>query len=107
MSRTIGKTYVTAAWSKNPVEAKDQAKKYCREVVRLGRIPICPILVFDGVFDENDMDSDKKRKEMSELLLKSCRSVMVCGSVHDDVVNEDIGTAKRAKMDVYELSGAL
>lgn len=106
MSRTIPKAYVTAAWSKNPVEAVDQAQKYCRRVAELGKIPVCPILAFNGVFDESDIDSDKKRKEMSEILLKSCKAVIVCGHKRDDIVNEDIGTAKRAKMEVYDLNGA-
>ena len=34
MSRTIPRAYVTAAWSSNPVEAADQARKYCRELAK-------------------------------------------------------------------------
>ena len=36
MSRTIPRAYVTAAWNKNPVVAKEDAKKYCQELVRQG-----------------------------------------------------------------------
>ena len=36
MSRTIPRAYVTAAWNKNPVVAKEDAKKYCQELVKEG-----------------------------------------------------------------------
>lgn len=36
MSRTIPRAYVTAAWSKNRVEAEDEARKYCAELVKAG-----------------------------------------------------------------------
>ena len=49
MSRTIPRAYVTAAWSKNPVEAADQAKKYCSELVKAGYLPLCPVLAFSGI----------------------------------------------------------
>lgn len=107
MSRTIPKAFVTAAWSKNKVEAEDMARKYCHEIVEKGFIPVCPVLNFSGVFDENDADSDKKRREMSDIMLKSCTCVFVCGNMRNDDVNADVGTAKRAKMGVYELSGVL
>ena len=54
MSRTIPRAYVTAAWSKNPVEAEDEAKKYCRELVKAGYLPLCPILAFNGVISDED-----------------------------------------------------
>ena len=43
MSRTIPRAYVTAAWNKNPVVAKEDAKKYCQELVKEGYLPLCPI----------------------------------------------------------------
>ena len=107
MSRTLPKAFVTAAWSKNRVDAEDQARKYCKEIVDKGFIPVCPVLAFSGIFDENDADSDKKRREMSDILLKSCTCVFVCGPKRNDDVNADAGTGKRATMGVYELSGVL
>ena len=44
MSRTIPRAYVTAAWSKNRVDAEDQARKYCSELVKAGYLPLCPVL---------------------------------------------------------------
>ena len=79
MSRTIPRAYVTAAWSKNPVEAVDQAKKYCSELVKAGYLPLCPVLAFSGVIAEDDPDGEKKRREMSQDLLKRARFLVVCG----------------------------
>ena len=36
--------YVTAAWSADPVEATEQAVRYCRAVYEAGFSPICPTL---------------------------------------------------------------
>lgn len=64
MSRTIPRAYVTAAWSKNRVEAEDQARKYCAELVKAGYLPICPVLAFSGVISDSDPDAEKKRREV-------------------------------------------
>ena len=63
MSRTIPRAYVTAAWSKNRVEAEDEARKYCAELVKAGYLPLCPILAFSGIISEKDPDGDKKRRK--------------------------------------------
>ena len=52
MSRTIPRAYVTAAWSKNRVDAEDEARKYCRELVSAGYLPLCPVLAFSGIISE-------------------------------------------------------
>lgn len=107
MSRTIPRAYVTAAWSKNPVEAEDEAKKYCRELVKAGYLPLCPVLAFNGVISEEDPDAEKKRREMSEDLLKRARFLVVCGEVISDEVKEEISIAKHSKVIPTTLSGIL
>lgn len=107
MSRTIPRAYVTAAWSKNPVEAEDEAKKYCRELVKAGYLPLCPILAFNGVISDEDPDAEKKRREMSEDLLKRARFLVVCGEVISDEVKEEISIAKHSKVIPTTLSGIL
>lgn len=107
MSRTIPRAYVTAAWSKNPVEAEDEAKKYCRELVRAGYLPLCPVLAFNGVISDEDPDAEKKRREMSEDLLKRARFLVVCGEVISDEVKEEISIAKHSKVIPTTLSGIL
>ena len=39
MSRTMSKAYVSAAWSKNRVDAEEQARVYCRELVAKRKLP--------------------------------------------------------------------
>jgi hypothetical protein len=107
MSRTIPRAYVTAAWSKNPVEAEDEAKKYCRELVKAGYLPLCPVLAFNGVISDDDPDAEKKRREMSEDLLKRARFLVVCGEVISDEVKEEISIAKHSKVIPTTLSGIL
>ena len=107
MSRTIPRAYVTAAWSKNPVEAVDEARKYCRELVTAGYLPLCPVLAFNGVIDDEDPDAKKKKREMSEDLLKRARFLVVCGKKVNDDVREDISIAKRSKVIPTTLSGIM
>ena len=107
MSRTIPRAYVTAAWSKNPVEAEAEAKKYCRELVKAGYLPLCPILAFNGVISDEDPDAEKKRREMSEDILKRARFLVVCGEVISDEVKEEISIAKHSKVIPTTLSGIL
>ena len=54
MSRTIPRAYVTAAWSKNRVDAEDEARKYCRELVSAGYLPLCPVLAFSGIIRKEE-----------------------------------------------------
>ena len=96
MSRTIPRAYVTAAWSKNRVDAEDQARKYCGELVKAGYLPLCPVLAFSGIISEDDPDGEKKRREMSEDLLKRARFLVVCGKKINDDVRADISVASLA-----------
>ena len=107
MSRTIPRAYVTAAWSSNPVEAADQARKYCRELVKAGYLPLCPVLAFDGVIPVNDPDGEKKRREMSEDLLRRARFLVACGQAVNDDVKADISMAKHYKVIPTTLEGIL
>ena len=86
MSRTIPRAYVTAAWPKNRVDAEDLARKYCGELVKAGYLPLCPVLAFSGIIGEDDPDGEKKRREMSEDLLKRARFLVVCGTANSEVI---------------------
>ena len=94
MSRTIPRAYVTAAWSKNRVDAEDQARKYCSELVNAGYLPLCPVLAFSGIISEDDPDGEKKRREMSEDLLRRARFLVVCGKKINKDVQADISLAR-------------
>lgn len=105
MSRTIPRAYVTAAWSKKKNEAEEEARRYCQILVDMGYCPICPVLAFSGVFDSENPDSHKLQREMSEDLLKRARFLVVCGNRLDDVVQDDIAIAKKAKLIITSLDG--
>ena len=107
MSRTIPRAYVTAAWSKNRVEAEDEARKYCAELVKAGYLPLCPVLAFSGIISDEDPDGDKKRREMSEDLLRRARFLVICGKRSNEDVKEDVSIAKRAKVIPTTLDGLL
>ncbi len=107
MSRTIPRAYVTAAWSKNRVDAESEARKYCKELVKAGYLPLCPVLAFSGIISDKDPDAEKKRREMSEDLLKRARFLVVCGDEINDDVREDISIAKHSKVIPTTLSGVL
>ncbi len=107
MSRTIPRAYVTAAWNKNPVAAKEEARRYCSELIKEGYLPLCPILAFDGIFSEEDTDAHKRRKEMSEDLLRRARFLVICGGKQNDEVKDDIAVAKKAKVIVTTLNGVI
>ena len=97
MSRTIPRAYVTAAWSKNRVDAEDQARKYCSELVKAGYLPLCPVLAFSGIISDEDPDGEKKR----------ARFLVVCGKKINDDVREDISIARRSKVIPTTLEGVL
>ena len=107
MSRTIPRAYVTAAWSKNRVDAEDEARKYCSELVKAGYLPLCPVLAFSGIISDEDPDAENKRREMSEDLLKRARFLVVCGDKMNDDVREDISIAKQSKVIPTTLAGVL
>ena len=107
MSRTVPRAYVTAAWNKNPVVAKEEAKKYCSELIREGYLPLCPVIAFDGIFSSEDMDTHKRRKEMAADLLRRARFLVICGSKQNDEVKDDIAIAKKAKVIVTSLEGVI
>ena len=86
MSRTIPRAYVTAAWNDNPVVAKDDAVKYCTALVKEGYLPLCPILAFDGIFPADVEDAHKRKREMSEDMLRRSRFLVICGDARNEEV---------------------
>lgn len=107
MSRTIPRAYVTAAWNSNPVLAREEALKYSNALAKEGYLPLCPILVFDGIFGEDSPEAHKKRKEMSEDLLRRARFLVICGDKQNEDVKYDIAVAKKSKVIVTTLNGVI
>ena len=65
------------------------------------------ILSYSGVFDEDDPDACKKRREMAEDDLRRSRFIVVCGKKINDEVKEDISIAKKARVIYTTLEGVL
>jgi hypothetical protein len=65
------------------------------------------VLAFSGIIAEDDPDVEKKRREMSEDLLKRARFLVVCGKKINDDVKEEISIAKRSKVIPTTLEGVL
>ena len=64
-------------------------------------------MAFSGIISEDDPDGDKKRREMSEDLLKRARFLVICGGKMNEDVKEDVSIAKRAKVIPTTLEGIL
>ena len=107
MSRTIPRAYVTAAWNENPVVARDEAVRYCTALVREGYLPLCPVLAFDGIIPPDVEDAHKRRREMSEDMLRRPRFLVICGYVRNEEVEDDIAIARKAKVIVTTLKGVV
>lgn len=107
MGRTIPLAYVTAVWNKNKVTAEAEAKEYCQEIVKAGYLPICPVLAFSGVIPDDDPDGEKKKREMSEDLLRRARFLVVCGKKMNEDVKADISLAKHYKVIPTTLEGVI
>jgi hypothetical protein len=107
MSRTIPRAYVSAAWNENPVVARDEAVKYCIALVQEGYLPLCPVLAFDGIFPAEVEDAHKRRREMSEDLLRRSRFLVICGEARNEEVEDDIAIARKAKVIVTTLKGVI
>ena len=88
------------------MDAEDQARKYCSELVKAGYLPLCPVLAFSGIIAEDDL-TEEKRREMSEDLLKRARFLVVCGKKINDDVRADISVAKHSKVIPTTLEGVL
>ncbi len=68
---------------------------------------MCPVLAFSGIIADDDPDGEKKRREMSEDLLKRSRFLVVCGKKINDDVRADISIAKHSKVIPTTLEGVL
>lgn len=107
MSRSIPIAYVTAVWDKNPAIAKMQATTYCRALAEEGYLPLCPVLIFDGIFREDNGDARRRKRELGKEILKRARFLVLCGSGMNDEMKDDISTARRSKLIVTTLYGVL
>ena len=80
-------------------DSRVKVQKYCRKIYELGYIPICPRFGFVPFLDESNAEDQQGLAQMSMLLLKRCRMVVVCGS--------EISTADRLHIICTTLEGLI
>ena len=99
--------YITAAWSNNEFEVTETAAKYCRKLYEAGYTPVCPplylpLFLCDGVPQEH-----KDGIDMARDMLRRARVLVVCGSIVDENVKNDIAIAQRLNITATTLEGIL
>ena len=72
--------YITAPWEGYPVENAEEAARYCRAVYEAGYAPICPALFLPRFLRD---------------LLRRSHVLVVCGSVVNEGMKNDIAIAQR------------
>lgn len=80
-------------------------RQYCRRVYSLGYVPICPKLSLPQFLDYDVAEERRSAAQMSQLLLRRCRMVVVCGVEISGTMLAEIGTAERMKIICTTLDG--
>lgn len=99
--------YITAAWSGNEFEVTETAAKYCRKLYEAGYTPICPPLYLPLFLCDQVPQEHKDGIDMARDMLRRARVLVVCGSVVDESVKNDIAIAQRLNITATTLEGIL
>jgi hypothetical protein len=99
--------YITSAWSGNIVEDLEKAVSYSRALYDVGYSPICPILFMPLFMNTEIPEEHKSSLDMSRDLLRRSRVLVVCGSIVDESVKNDIAIAERLRITATTLTGVL
>lgn len=99
--------FISADWSRDELENRAAASKYCRAVYEAGYSPICPVLFQPCFLKVTKAKEHKDSREMSEDLLRRSRILVVCGDAISDDVLSDIALAKHLRIAATTLDGIL
>ena len=99
--------YITAAWSNNEFEVTETAAKYCRKLYEAGYTPICPPLYLPMFLCDEVPQEHKDGIDMARDMLRRARVLVVCGSIVDENVKNDIAIAQRLNITATTLEGIL
>ena len=99
--------YITAAWSNNEFEVTETAAKYCRKLYEAGYTTICPPLYIPLFLNDQVPQEHKDGIDMARDMLRRARVLVVCGSVVDESVKNDIAVAQRLNITATTLEGIL
>ena len=87
--------YLTAAWSGEPDVDMELAAHYCRLAYEAGFSPICPLLYLPLFLNDSVPEEHKAGIDMRRDMLRRSHTLIVCGSVVDEDVKNDIAVAGR------------
>lgn len=101
------KAYITAAWGNNEFEVTETAAKYCRKLYEAGYTPVCPPLYLPLFLNDKVPQEHKDGIDMARDMLRRARVLVVCGSIVDENVKNDIAIAQRLNITATTLEGIL
>ena len=99
--------YITSDWSDDEFEARSMARKFCRNVYEAGFSPICPLLYLPLFLNDSVPEEHKAGIDMRRDMLRRSHTLIVCGSVVDEDVKNDIAVAGRLGIAATTLEGVL
>lgn len=99
--------YITAAWSNNEFEATETAANYCRKLYEAGYTPVCPPLYLPLFLCDQVPQEHKDGIDRARDMLHRARVLVVCGSIVDENVKNDIAIAQRLNITATTLEGIL
>lgn len=99
--------YITAPWGANEFENTESAARYCRLVYEAGFSPACPLLFLPLFLRDEIPGEHKDGIDMARDYLRRAHVLVVCGSVVDETVKNDIAMAERLRITATTLDGIL
>ena len=99
--------YITSAWCGSDHENTKLAAQYCRTVYEAGFSPICPTLFLPLFLRDEIPQEHKDCIDMAREYLRRARVLVVCGSIVDESVKNDIAVAERLRITATTLDGIL
>lgn len=99
--------YITAAWSNNEFENTENAAKYCRAIYEAGFMPMCPLLFVPLFINDEIPQEHKDGIDIGRDMLRRSHVLIVCGTVVDESVKNDIAVAERLRITATTLNGIL
>ena len=99
--------YITAAWTDNEFEVTETAATYCRKLYEAGYTPVCPPLYLPLFLCDQVPQEHKDGIDMARDMLRRARVLVVCGSIVDENVKNDIAIAQRLNITATTLEGIL
>ena len=86
---------------------RTRIQKYCRKIYEMGYIPVSTNLCFRPFLTDNNAEDQQAFIEMSHLLLKRCRMIVVCGAEMTQTMTAEVSMADRLHIICTTLDGLI